>query len=74
MDLGGLRWTKVEVDLPGTPISRITTKEAPHKQIYDQGGSVNLNDSRPTNSIATKEAPRKQNCCLGLPHKQYYDQ
>ena len=57
----------MEVDLPGTPISRITTKEAPHKQIYDQGGSVNLNDSRPTNSITTEEAPQKQNCCPELP-------
>ncbi len=47
----------MEVDLPGTSTSRITTKEAPHKQMYDQGGSANLNDSRPTNSITTKEAP-----------------
>ncbi len=45
MNLGGSgpRWTQVEVDLGGTPISSVRTKGAPHKQkeaphehIYDQ--------------------------------------
>ena len=56
----------------GLPTSRFTTREAPHKQIYDQGGSPRRTWFDPQSKVVLQrgqkqEAPHKQICSAGAP-------